>query len=88
MSWIKMDINYKLKIGEELLATFSDYPEGVGTLYKCIQINDISFTVIQIKHISTTEVSEIPDADRKTHEIPFSLVPLINLHRQFNFGRV
>jgi len=83
-----MGNDYKPKIGEELLATFSDYPEGVGTLYSCTKVTDTYFTVIEIKNINTTGVTTIPEAERKTYEILFSSIPIINLHRKFNFGRV
>jgi hypothetical protein len=88
MSWIKMNPDYRPKVGEELLATFSDYPEGIGTLYLCTQITPTSFFVKQIRSIAVTQITEIPESASKTFEISFDLIPLINLRRKFSFTRV
>jgi hypothetical protein len=84
-----MENNYIPKNGETLLATFSDYPEGVGTIYLCTKVTDKSFCVTQTKCVNTGLVTFIPKADRKTFKIPFEHISIINLYRkEFNFGRV
>lgn len=86
-SWIKMADNYRPKVREELLATFPDYGEGIGTIYECTNIEKERFTIVQVRTITTTEVNTIPIEQGKTFVVPFDQIPITNLHRKFNMSR-
>lgn len=82
-----MSDDYKPKVDEELLATFSTWNDGIGTLYICTVVNANDFTVMQAKNITTTEVTDIPEKNRQKFTITFVQIPIINLHRRFSMGR-
>lgn len=86
-SWIKMANNYKPAVGEELFATFSDWGGNIGTLYKCTEVTDKGFTVVSTRNIHSTEIRNIPETEQKEFIIPYSFIPIINLHREFKMGR-
>lgn len=85
-SWIKISHEYKLKVGEELLATFSDWPDGIGTVYRCSEVTNNNFTITQQRVITASGVTEIEEDQRQTFVIPFAMLPIVNLHRKFRMG--
>lgn len=72
--WFKINPDHRLEKGHALYATFD--PENGGTLYHVIDVNDKGFTIESHNH----DRVDIPGEQRKTHFVPYEMIPITNLH--------
>ncbi|XVJ64850.1 MAG: hypothetical protein HEQ40_01270 [Lacibacter sp.] len=78
MNWTKLNYSFIPKLGEQLLATFSNFPKCSGTVYVCVGITKNYFEVIPIKTISPQGEAEIKNVKKK--KIEFIRIQETNLH--------